>query len=244
MNAKNRVHHIQEQCRPNILTFIVILCSTLTLVACAEDPSTALGTSQAAKTDASGSDGNSSADSSAAVASCTGISIDPAIKPFDTQCAFLSACPSLSQCYCGDKCASGKVKCDPSICPDNHPQCYCGTKCTADKKQCPQYICDPLDIQDCQAQDDCVFNNVKAPSWCGCTQMPNHAPDCWCGNCSGNSACPPTGCTACDPSVCVGKTTDKCLLIAGKPWGASCYCKTCGMLGLTARCFQGYCGGD
>jgi hypothetical protein len=94
-------------------------------------------------------------------------------------------------------------------------------------------VCDPLDIKGCDAEDDCVFNNAKAPSTCTCTAMPDREPDCWCGKCDGGKA-------ACDPGKCTGKNPDHCIVVPGAPH-SQCYCKTCGLLGNDARCFELQC---
>ncbi len=163
--------------------------------------------------------------------SCIGIAILPQAKQFDSECAFLSTCPTSGQCYCGSKCAEDKAPhCDQSICADNNPKCFCGEKCSGDKKKCPQFICGPLDVKECEAQDDCVFNNAKPPSSCSCTPMPDREPDCWCGTCTPVKP-------ACDAGKCQGKNPTKCIVVPGEPH-KQCYCKTCGLLGNDARCFE------
>jgi len=169
--------------------------------------------------------------------SCIGIAIVDQNKQFDSECAFLAKCPTSGQCYCGSKCADTKTpQCDPSICGDNDPKCFCGEQCSGDKKKCPKVICGPLnDLQGCETQDDCVFNNKKPPSECSCTAMPDREPDCWCGTCT--PAKP-----ACNATQCKGKNPDKCIVVVGAPH-TQCYCKTCGLLGNEARCFQLECAG-
>lgn len=222
-----------------------VLCTlflTLSLIGCGP----ALGNGgpnngvAVATTDASDTaDGQTAADveaqSNAGVdVSCVGIAIAEPNKQFDPECAFLATCPTSGQCYCGSKCSESKTpRCDPSICPDNNPKCFCGEQCSGDKKKCPQFICGPLDVKGCEAQDDCVFNNAKPPSSCSCTAMPDRQPDCWCGPCTPVKP-------ACDASKCAGKNPAKCIVVPGAPH-TQCYCKTCGLLGNDARCFQVEC---
>lgn len=168
-------------------------------------------------------------------ASCVGSSMPKGFESLDQDCAFLAKCSTLGKCYCGDKCPTDKTpKCDPAECATTSPKCFCGEQCGADQKKCPAYICDPLDIKDCQEQDDCVYNSKPWPAWCTCQKMPDHAPDCWCGK-----PCSPDK-PQCAASKCAGKNPDKCIVVPGAPY-TSCYCSTCGLFGNEPRCFFPLC---
>ncbi len=183
-----------------------------------------------------GSDSDAAAGADAVQASCVGSAIAPAFAARDIDCAYLLTCYTSAQCYCGDKCPADITRrCDPKFCTDNHPVCYCGDKCGSDKKICPDYVCKAHPSADCAPLDDCVFNNAPLPQFCGCSQMPAHKPDCSCGkNCGASD--PPT----CSDSVCVGKSSDKCIVVPGEP-KSGCFCETCGLLGYTPKCFFVHC---
>lgn len=184
------------------------------------------GSDTAAKDVASG------ADTGTSLASCTGSALKPGFESKDIDCAFLAKCPTLGECYCGEKCPTSKVpRCDPSICPNNQPKCFCGEQCSADKKKCPQYICDPLDEKACAELDDCVFNTAKRPDWCGCQTMPPHKPDCWCNAAACSEPHP-----ECSADKCVGKPAGKCIFVKGEEFDG-CWCDRCGLLGETPKCF-------
>lgn len=217
--------------------FLMCLSVVLVVAACGTGtPATSTGTTaaQADVHDATTDTENDAVSDSGVDVSCVGIAISAQAHDFDYQCSFLAKCPYSGQCYCGSKCGADKTPhCDPSVCADNDPKCFCGEQCGADKKKCPKYVCDPLDIKDCAPQDDCVFNNAKAPPTCTCTAMPDREPDCWCGQCTGGKA-------ACDAGKCAGKNPAKCIVVPGAEH-TQCYCKTCGLLGNEARCFELQC---
>lgn len=216
------------------LAGIVAICA-LAAIGCSDPtPATSTGTSTSTGKDAvdAAPDAPAAADTGAALASCTGSALQPAFAAKDGDCAFLAKCPSLGECYCGDKCPAAKTpKCDASICPAAAPKCYCGEQCAANQKKCPQYICDPLDEKACVELDDCVFNTAKRPEWCGCQTMAPHKPDCWC-NASKCAEPHPE----CEPSKCSGKPADKCIFVKGDDYDG-CWCDRCGMLGETPKCF-------
>lgn len=172
-------------------------------------------------------------------ASCTGSALVAGFAAKDPECSFLGKCPSLGKCYCGDKCPADKSpKCDPSLCPTTSPKCYCGENCTQDGKSplCPESQCGGYTGTTCIEKDACVFVNKEWPSWCGCQKM-DPIKKCWC-----NSKLCSEPRDECPASKCVGKPTDKCILVPGeKP--TSCWCDTCGMVGDTPKCFFVLCPG-
>ena len=192
-----------------------------------------IGTTDTTAGDASDIAASAADTGSATLASCKGSALNEGFAAKDGDCKFLEKCPTLGQCYCGDKCPATKSpKCDPSLCTGNPaPKCSCGEACGADKKKCPAYICDPIDEKNCQELDDCVFVNTAPPAWCGCQKMPDHAPDCWCG--AKNCTEPHPECAA---SKCAGKPGDKCIYVKGDSY-SGCYCDTCGLFGDKAKCF-------
>lgn len=211
----------------------LLLVATVAAMSCGEaEPATSTGTTAGKDAVDVAADTSKPEDTGSSVASCTGSALQPSFSSKDGDCAFLAKCPSLGECYCGDKCPANKApKCDASVCPSTSPKCFCGEQCASNQKKCPQYICDPLDEKACVELDDCVFNTAKRPEWCGCQSMAPHKPDCWCnsGKCSESHP-------ECEPSKCAGKPADKCIFVKGDDYDG-CWCDRCGMLGETPKCF-------
>ncbi len=171
-------------------------------------------------------------------AACVGSALEPGMSVFDYQCKFLDQCEHMASCYCGDGCSDTKIKCDDQYCPNAHPKCYCGDGCDAKLVMCPNYICNASPSTGCEAHDDCVFNNAKAPDWCGCQKMPDH--------CSCGSDCLPNV-ALCDAKVCKNYPTKGCSPELNdkkeiKTY-TNCYCERCGTLAHTPRCYFLQCPG-
>ncbi len=172
------------------------------------------------------------ADASPEKAACIGSALDPAMAAFDYQCGFLGQCEHMANCFCGDGCDASKIKCDAQYCPNAHPTCSCGSDCGASAVMCPNYICKDAPATGCTPHDDCVFNNAKAPDWCGCQQMPDH--------CSCGSDCAPNV-PLCDAKVCKTYPAKGCA--ANVTPFSNCYCERCGTLAHTPRCYFLHCPG-
>ncbi len=172
-------------------------------------------------------------------ASCAGSALVAGFAAKDPECSFLKQCSTLGKCYCGDTCAADKQpKCDPSLCPTSAPKCWCGELCQSQGKTplCSEAQCAGYTGLECVQRDSCTYVNKEPPSWCGCTKM-DPIKKCWC-----NSKLCAEPREECPPQKCVGKPTDKCILVPGdKP--TSCWCDTCGLVGDTPKCFFVLCPG-
>jgi hypothetical protein len=212
---------------------ILLLVCAVAAIACGPTAGVTTGTLAADVQDATDVTAGTDSTESGVDVSCVGLAISPQAKTLDGECAFLSQCFKTSQCYCGSKCPDDKMpKCDPSACADNEPKCWCGESCTKDKTICPDYICKTKDILGCESQDSCVFKNDPQPD-CGCKQMPGREPDCFCGKCD-------SGKVMCDANKCESKNPEKCIVVPGEA-RTGCYCKTCGLVGTKASCFEVEC---
>lgn len=168
------------------------------------------------------------------LATCQGIAAENRAQfaIYDSQCEFLTECPTLGQCFCGAGCSEADVKCDAALCEGVDDTCYCGPKCDDEGKtpECPNYICKDLDIDTCAPQTGCVFKDVEQPAYCDCQTMSNTSPDCYCGS-DCTSAQP-----RCKSSVCLTKPPEGCTVVPGEEY-EGCYCATCGLLGNEPKCF-------
>lgn len=171
------------------------------------------------------------------VASCVGTALLPQFAAFDKECDFLGSCAGAGKCYCGKTtaCGSKTPLCNPGVCTGVGTTCYCGDGCKdqpAKVPVCPASVCDPstLPLKACDAMDYCPFVGTPPPSSCGCTVMPSHEPDCWCGD-SCDAAYP-----RCSAAACATKNPAKCIVVPGKPLQGF-HCATCGLLGNTPKCF-------
>jgi hypothetical protein len=212
------------------------LLVSLLAAACSDDAAPAVGTdaatAQATDADAGAGDVGAGQDAGAA-ASCVGIAADnrALFSQYDDQCAFLADCKGSGKCYCGAGCAADKTRCAEALCAGVDSACYCGDGCAKEGKAlCPQYVCQAKGaIAGCELGDDCRYVDQDRDAKCACTQMPDIAPNCFCGPCSADKA-------PCAKSKCVGKNPDKCLVVPGQKWQEP-YCARCGLMAGEPRCF-------
>lgn len=167
-------------------------------------------------------------------ASCVGIASASRqlFSQYDSQCEFLTDCPSSGKCYCGDGCSAGKTPCAPALCTDVKSDCWCGDECSnqSGKVQCPEYVCKDLKISGCEKQAGCKYVGQEMADKCTCNTMPETEAACYCGNsCSASKA-------KCVPAKCVGKNPDKCIIVPGAKHTTP-YCALCGLLGSKPKCF-------
>ena len=171
------------------------------------------------------------------VASCLGTALLDQFAAFDSECAFLGTCAGAGKCYCGKAAACGTKTplCNADVCTGVGTTCYCGDGCASQPTKvplCPKSICDPstLPMKACNPMDYCPFVGKDPPASCGCTVMPDHEPDCWCGNpCDASYP-------KCTDAICQQKNPAKCIVVPGKPLQGF-HCATCGLLGNVPKCF-------
>ena len=83
----------------------LLLVATVAAMSCGEaEPATSTGTTAGKDAVDVAADTSKPEDTGSSVASCTGSALQPSFSSKDGDCAFVAKCPSLGECYCGDKC--------------------------------------------------------------------------------------------------------------------------------------------